>query len=273
MNQVIKWALAAIAGVATFLVAGFAARFALQQLLLFMSSGESIEFQKSLASSSFVWIGSAVIALVMVPSAMQFAIKLINKHGVPGVLPAVETVIGEGKAILVVVRANGTDDKGNPARLELFTTKIKASSLAEFIHGPAGSKLTAHNGEGLYIVLFKARTSPYDDERQSDETYSIALRSEEEIFYRFETRWGEIARFVEKPESRVASCRYGLEFVGCERTEADASLLFQGEKSTMRDIFLTSPPASSAPEPKSDVRSNDAQALPVDAKDEQPPNY
>lgn len=273
MNQVIRWTFALIAGVATFLVAGFVARFALQHLLMFLADGDA-EFKKSLLSSPIIWIGAAIVAMVLVPSAIQKAMGLINKYGVPGVVPAVDAVVGEGKSVLVVLRANGVDDKGNPARLELFTTRIKATSLAEFVHGPAGSKLVALNDEGLFVVLYKARSSPYADESDREDTYSIALRSQQEIFYRFETLWGETGRFVEKPESKVATCRYSLEFVGCDRTEANASLLFQGDKPTMREIFLAPARVQKHDEkPESEAgRENPPPAS--DAQSQaQPPNY
>ncbi len=274
MNQVIRWTLALLAGAVTFLVAGFAARFALQHLLMFLADGDA-EFKKALLSSPIILIGSAMVAMVLVPSAMQYTMKLVNKYGVPGVVPGINAVVGEGKAVMLVLRANGVDEKGNPARLELFSNRIKATALAEFMSGPAGSKLVAHNDQGLFIVLYKVRSSPYGDENERDETYSVVLRSQEEIFYRFDTRWGETGRFVEKPESKVASCRYALEFVGCDKTEADASLLFQGDKSTMREIFLTPVPAPQ-PDEKTDgdqpVVRRDQDIVP--GKDQpQPPNY
>lgn len=270
MNQVIRWTLALLAGVATFLVAGFVARFALQYLLMFLADGDA-ELKKSLLSSPIIWIGSAIVAMVLVPSAIQRAMGLINKHGVPGVVPAVDAVVGEGKSVMIVLRANGVDDKGHQARLELFTARIKATSLAEFVQGPAGSKLVAVNDDGLFVVLFKARSSPYADERESDETYSIALRSQHEIFYRFETIWGETGRFVEKPESKVATCRYALEFVGCDRTEANASLLFQGDKPTMREIFLDPARESKRAENQETGAGSSPDNPP--ASDAQAPNY
>ena len=174
-------------------------------------------------------LGGAIAALV----AGIGVERLINRYGVPGILPPPGVDFEQG-AINLTLTAWMPEEDSAGKRVTLFSADAPASQLAALFRGAPGVALTLVQEEGTVLVLQRAAPSPYGNKGNGFGLIAT-LRRNQRIIYSFEA--SKPGKYWRPEAEYVAFCRFHLSYVGCEE-ESGAYLLFEGPLYVMKKIFL-----------------------------------
>jgi hypothetical protein len=162
-----------------------------------------------------------------------FVERLVNRFGVPGLVPSASDEFERG-TVKLTLTANLAVEGAAAERVTLFERSIGAATLFDFLGGEPATALSLRGAGGTELVL--ARGRPGVDSADPDRVpMLITLRENGRPRYCFETVMP--GKFVRPEAQYVAICRFTLRYVGCE-DELDASLAFKGPFSVMRTVFF-----------------------------------
>lgn len=248
MTKGIRIALATVAGAVVFAL-GYMITAPIMLWFLELLAGDPEiykEVVRDFQGSPLLLIFSLMIGSFCAMFGGRKAYELLGRHGLPGLIPLIETQLEE-VPLNLRIHANGKNELGDPARLEIFKMTVQAGHLLHFMHGGHIAKLLLRNQDGLYLELGKRGPSPYDESGQPEDTMVVRVRSKRKVIHSFETVYGATPTFTVQEGKPIAFYRIELDYLGSE-TDVRATLHVFGPRKVMEAIFLHEPPPPPADE-------------------------
>lgn len=178
-------------------------------------------------------LATFALAAAMAFVAGFFVERLVNRFGVPGLVPSPSEEFERG-TVKLTLTANLAAEGAAAEQVTLFERSIGAAKLFEFLGGEPDTALQLRGAGGTELRLARGRLGA--DGADLDEVpILITLKKHGRPQYCFETVMP--GKFFRPEAQYVAFCRFTLRYVGCE-DELDASLTFKGPFTLMRTVFL-----------------------------------
>lgn len=240
-SRSIQVALATVAGAVAFYI-GYRVTAPVILYLLKLLAGDPqlyVEMARDFGNSLFTLVLGLFVGFLAGRFAFNRVLRLFEAYGVPGLVTPVQPDIADLN-LAIHLHANGLNDVGDLARLELFSRTIKAGRLMQFMHGESDEELVIKGDNGLYLVLGKRCPSPYDELGSADDTITVRLRTRRNVLHSFESLYGVSPTFTIRESQPMAYYRLSLDYLGSD-TEVLPMLNISGPKQAMAEIFLREP--------------------------------